>query len=262
MASGPEPGQDRSSDAAVAAVLVPSVPPGSPVPVGADAPVMDVLATMRAMRRLKPDPVPRDLLEQLVAAATWGPTAGDAQLYGYVVVTDRAQMARLGTLWRQVQARYLTAVERMNPQAAAEPGAAAARAAVEHQAEHFDRTPAVIAVCYSRQPVPRNPRLVLGLAREIGLGFLFRAASRRVLTLAEASSCYPGVQNLLLAARAHGLAANLSIWHLFAEKEFKRVLAIPADVTIYALVPVGWPAGKFGPVRRRAVADVLHWDRW
>jgi nitroreductase len=58
---------------------------------------MDVLASMRAMRRLKPDPVSREVLERLIAAATWGPTAGDGQLYSYVVVTDRAQMARIGT---------------------------------------------------------------------------------------------------------------------------------------------------------------------
>src|SRR5215469_8986536 len=77
-------------------LMVPSAPPGSSVPVGPEAPVMEVLRTMRAMRRLKPDPVPRDLLEQLVEAATWAPSASNQQLYSYVVVTDRAQMARLG----------------------------------------------------------------------------------------------------------------------------------------------------------------------
>ena len=82
------------------------------------------------------------------------------------------------------------------------------------------------------------------------------------MALGGASSAYPGVQNLLIAARAHGLAANISTWHLFAEREFKAVLAVPKRVTIYALVPVGWPAGRFGPVRRRPAADVTHWDRW
>lgn len=229
---------------------------------GADAPIIDILASTRAMRRLKPDPVPRELLEQIVAAATWAPTASDSQLYSYVVVTDRAQMARLGTLWRQVQGQYLTVMGRTDPEGNVARAAVAARAAVEYQAEHFDETPAVIAACYSRQPAPRDPRLVLGLVRDLGPGFLIRASSRRMTVLTEASSCYPGVQNLLLAARALGLAANLSIWHLLAEKEFKQVLGVPDEMTIYALIPVGWPAGKFGPVRRRPVADVLHWDRW
>src|SRR3989440_13054140 len=61
---------------------------------------MEVMATMRAMRRLKPDPVPDELLEQLVEAATWAPSGGNIQAYSFVVVTDRDQMARLAELWR------------------------------------------------------------------------------------------------------------------------------------------------------------------
>jgi nitroreductase len=49
---------------------------------------------------------------------------------------------------------------------------------------------------------------------------------------------------------------------MFEEKKFKQALGVPNDVTIYALIPVGWPAGNFGPVRRRPVSEVLHWDRW
>jgi nitroreductase len=242
--------------------LVPSLPPGSKVPVGADAPIMDVLASMRAMRRLRPDPVPKEVLEQLIAAATWGPTAGDGQLYSYVVVTDRAQMARLGVLWREVKTKYLTIVERMDPQAATTPAAAGALAAIDYQSEHFDETPALIAICYSHQPVPRNARVIASLIRDLGLGFMLNAASKRNILMAEASSCYPGAQNLLLAARALGLAANLTVWHMFEEQKFKQVLGVPKDATIYALIPVGWPAGNFGPVRRRPVSEVLHWDRW
>lgn len=242
--------------------LVSSLPPGSPAPVGADAPIMEVLASMRAMRRLKPDPVPRDVLEQLIAAATWGPTAGDGQLYSYVVVTDRAQMARLGALWREVKTKYLTIVDRMDPQAATMPAAAASLAAIDFQAEHFDETPALIAACYSSQPVPRNPRVIASLIRDLGLGFMLNAGRKRNILMAEASSCYPGTQNLLLAARALGLAANLTVWHMFEEKKFKQVLGVPDNVTVYALIPVGWPAGNFGPVRRRPVSEVLHWDRW
>jgi len=245
-----------------ASALVPSISASGPASVGPDAPIMEVLATTRAMRRLKPDPVPRELLEKLIAAATWGPTASDGQLYGYIVVTDREQIARLGALWRQVQHKYLAAMRLIDPEAAGTPANVAMLAAVQHQAEHFDETPAVIAACYSRQPVPRDPRLAVSLAREVGLGFLRRASSGRMQLLAQASSSYPGVQNLMLAARAHGLAANLSIWHLLAEKEFRQVLGVPDETTIYALIPIGWPAGNFGPVRRRPVADVLHWDRW
>jgi nitroreductase len=223
---------------------------------------MEVLRTMRAMRRLKPDPVPRELLEQLVEAATWAPSASNQQLYSYVVVTDRAQMARLGVLWRDVQRKYLAAAALLDPEALADPATAPMLEALRYQAEHFDETPAVIAACYARPSVPSDPRLVARLIRDVGMGFLRRLANPRMAVVAGASSSYPGVQNLLLAARALGLAANLTVWHFFAENEFKQVLGVPKHVTIYALVPIGWPAGRFGPVRRRPVADVVRWDRW
>ena len=72
------------------------------VPVGADAPILEIMATMRAMRRLRPDPLPDELLDRLVEAATWAPSGGNIQAFSFVVVTDRDQMARLAELWRVV----------------------------------------------------------------------------------------------------------------------------------------------------------------
>jgi nitroreductase len=80
--------------------------------------------------------------------------------------------------------------------------------------------------------------------------------------LLDASSVYPGVQNILLAARALGLGAVITIWHLMLEHEWKRELGIPGDVNTYAVVPVGWPRGRFGEVKRRPPAEVIHRDRW
>lgn len=64
------------------------------------------------------------------------------------------------------------------------------------------------------------------------------------MSLTEASSVYPGVQNLLLAARGLGLAANITIWHLMLEQEWKKALAIPKEVKTFAVIPVGWPLGR------------------
>src|ERR671934_1865469 len=86
------------------------------VPVGADAPILEVMSTMRAMRRLKPDPVPDELLERLVDAATWAPSGGNAQAYSFVVVTDRQQMARLAELWRVVCDFYLASFATVVPE--------------------------------------------------------------------------------------------------------------------------------------------------
>jgi nitroreductase len=76
------------------------------------------------------------------------------------------------------------------------------------------------------------------------------------------SSIYPAVQNMLLAARALGLGATLTTLYLQFEKEAEAALALPPNVHSYALLPIGYPMGRFGPVRRVALADVVYEDRW
>src|ERR671939_425934 len=91
------------------------------VPIGEDAPIFEVMSTMRAMRRLRPDPVPDELLERLVEAATWAPSGSNTQDYEFVVVTDRALMRRLAGLWERSVEAYLGSVGRVTP-AAQDPG--------------------------------------------------------------------------------------------------------------------------------------------
>jgi len=239
----------------------------APVPVGPDASIVQVMATMRAMRRLKPDPVPREVLTEIVRAATWAPSGSDAQHYGFVVVTDRERMAVLAELWRDVVDTYTKLMGTVVPDMTDERHERMA-AALRHQADRFHETPALIAACYQRSgPGLSNLLDVRGnvaLARSLGPAKLRRlvAGARSAGGLGEASSIYPAVQNLLLAARANGLGATLTIWHLFREADFREALGVPKDHGIYALVPVGYPMGRFGPVRRRAVDDVIHWEQW
>jgi len=228
------------------------------VPVGEDAPIFEVMSTMRAMRRLKPDPVPDELLEKLVQAATWGPSGSNLQSYEFVVVTDRRVMGRLAQLWSRSVEAYLNSVGRVTP-AAQDDGI---RRALLYQRDHFHETPALIVACY------RGSRADPGTARRLLSSFppadavRLMARSSRINLLHEASSVYPGVQNVLLAARALGLGAVITIWHLMLEHEWKKELAIPKDVNTFAVIPVGWPRGSFGPVKRRPAVEVIHRDRW
>jgi nitroreductase len=235
---------------------------------GTDAPLAEIMRTTRAIRRIKPDPVPRDLLEQLVEAATWGPVGGNAQTFSWVVVTDRGQIERLAELWPRV---YRLARE--IGIAAVPPGADTAKheriyRATDHLAEHFAQLPAVLVPCYDSSWQPRAiARRRTSLFRTIAATpprDLARVArhARRAAAMTEAASVYPGVQNLLLTARALGLGATLTTMHLFAESEFKAVLEVPRNVKTYALLPVGWPQGRFGSITRRPVADVIRWNRW
>jgi nitroreductase len=81
-------------------------------------------------------------------------------------------------------------------------------------------------------------------------------------TRTSGSSIYPAVQNMLLAARALNLGATLTTLYLQFEKEAVAALGLPSDVHSYALLPIGYPMGRFGPVRRIPLADVIYEDCW
>ena len=76
------------------------------------------------------------------------------------------------------------------------------------------------------------------------------------------SSVWPGVQNLLLSARALGLGAVLTSYSLTDYDAFVKVLDLPEDMGAFALIPVGYPLGKFGPVTRLPASEVMRFDRW
>ena len=233
---------------------------------GQDAPLTEVMRTMRAMRRLKPDPVPRELLEELVRAATWAPSGSNVQAYTYVIVTDRERLAALAAPWRaSVRFYERTAVP---PEGMTREAFDREARASRYQADHFTEIPALIVACYDMGPwqsqVTRN---VAGITRGLfGLGlrrsFYMALNGGRSVSRTEAASIYPGLQNLLLAARANGLGAVLTTWHLCFEQEFKEILGIPRRVKTFAAIPVGYPRGTFGPVRRRPAGEAIRWDRW
>ncbi|MFB6627276.1 nitroreductase family protein [Streptomyces sp. NPDC056374] len=231
---------------------------------GADPRLFDTMSTMRAMRRLKPEPVSEALVERLVQAAVWGPSGGNMQRFEYLVVTDRDVMARLAPLWERCVDAYLATTGALAPEGMDETAYGRMVAAIEYQRDHFADTPALIIPCY-QFPAPRVPEEgYVVSAQALGPVATQRMVDtqERFMALAEGSCVYPGVQNLLLAARGLGLAANITIWHLMLEEEWKQALGIPEDMRTFAAIPVGWPMGNFGPVRRRPVSEVVHLNRW
>jgi nitroreductase len=233
---------------------------------GEDAPLFNVMSTMRAMRRLKPDPVPRELLEKLIQAAANGPSGGNNQTFSFVVVTDREQVANLAPVWRRIVDWYVTT---QTPPPHMSPDAWDRLIdALRYQADNFEDIPALIVACYELRGVVSRMMRTLDKQRAgfSALGPRHTIASarntRRFLSTGEAASIYPGLQNLLLAARALGLGATLTTWHIMFEQEVKHILGVPGHVNTYAIVPVGYPRGKFGPVSRRPIGDAIHWERW
>jgi nitroreductase len=90
-----------------------------------------------------------------------------------------------------------------------------------------------------------------------------RAHYQRELAYVErirGASIYPAVQNIILACRALGLGTTITTNHIRCEDEVRALLGLPEDVDSFAMMPVGWPIDRFGPLTRRPLSDVVHAD--
>ena len=214
-----------------------------PAPSVGEMSLFDVIYNCRAMRRIKREPVPEDLLLRLIDAAHQAPSGSNAQNGRWLVVRDPEQRSKLAAL-------NLKAVQAYAGPASARPAAlphqdaekrARMLAAVTWQADHFAEIPVHIIACL-QVALPLRDTFAAGA----GAG----------------GSIWPGVQNLLLAARALGLAAAPTTLGLVDRPAAKAVLALPEDIEPFCIIPVGYPMGKFGPVTRRPVQEIMRWDRW
>jgi len=199
------------------------------------ADLFEIIRTTRSMRRLKPDPVPNEMIRKILEAGVCAPSGGNMQRWRFLVIRDAAIKETVGAYYKrawdeQVAPRYR----------AGEPAPGMSRErflrlldAAEYLAAHIHEAPVWIVPCLEGTP-----------------------------TRTSGSSIYPAVQNMLLAARALGLGATLTTLCLQFEKEAEAAPGLPSGVHSYALLPIGYPMGRFGPVRRIALADVVYEDRW
>jgi nitroreductase len=218
--------------------------------------LFEAIYSARSIRRLKPDPVPEELITAILDTAIRAPSAGDAQSWGFVVVRHPDQRRRLGAIYRKAsniaEAMYAA---RGRPRHLSERQFARLLASGAHLWEHMGEAPVLIVPCSHRPTLP--PRAVLPpdiAARwqdEVDYTDRIRGAS-----------IYPALQNIILACRGLGLGTVITTNHIRCEDEVKALLGIPEDVSTWALMPVGWPIDKFGPLNRRPVAEVAHADRW
>src|SRR5688572_13406656 len=200
-------------------------------------PLEEAMRTQRAIRRLKPDPVDDALVLHVIELALKAPSGSNQQNWEFMVVKDRAVKERLGRLNRGAWNLYGGLGRRMYAQ---KPAMLRIMNAVQWQADHFTDIPVIVVACLRG----------------------FRPAWPPVATTSYYGSIYPSVQNLLLAARAAGLGAALITLPLWSTILARRALGLPWSVTPCAVVPLGWPRGRYGPTTRRPVGEVVHLDRY
>lgn len=196
--------------------------------------VIEAMETCTAMRYFKPDPVPQDVLEQLIYAATRASNPGNSQGWEFLVIDDPSIKQPIGEKVLAGMAPFF---------AARPPGKDDVEermlVGAEHLAKNFADVPAWI-VCMARKVYPpHDPQD----------SFMH-------------STIYPAAQNLIVAARALGVGTCFTTFPGNAEPEIRSLCNVPDDLHLFVYVAVGYPDRAFKPVKRKPVSDVLTFNRY
>ena len=201
--------------------------------------VLEVLYTTRAMRRVKDDPIPDDVLALIIAAAVRAPSGGNSQSWRFLVVDDAELRARLAPLYRESIDLLWEHVYKSRLDAAkAAPGDPESIQlmkifrSVEHAADNFGTYPA----------------LLFGFAQHDPSG----------------GSIYPALWSAMLAARSQGVGSTLTSVLQFKGEQVLDLLGVPKDEgwIMAGCVTLGYPTGRWGVASRRPAEEVAHRNRW
>ena len=202
--------------------------------------LLEGLTSTRAIRRYLNEPVPDDVLRDMLFAATRAPSGSNRQPFRFIVLTDSdvAQQAKkLIAVGAQKVWNHKRANDGYNEGSGTDENSPKSRMArtMQEYVDNFASVPVLVLACLVRYREP-NPL--------------------------EGASVYPACQNLLLAARALGYGGVITGFHGFVEQELRELLNIPEGTLIAASITLGKPAGNHGPVRRVPMGEVVYGDTW
>jgi len=201
--------------------------------IGEDVPLLEGIRTTRAIRRLRPDPVPMALIRKVCEAGTFAPSGGNRQPWFFVAVTEPARRAFVAERYRKGFAAY-SAQALSAAQAPDYPDRQRKNLlAAQHLAEHLHEVPVLLFVA----------------------GFQRRGQE-------QSQALFPCIQNILLACRAVGLGASLTTVHRVFGREIDAFLGLPEQIPSAAMLPIGWPQGRYGRPDRKSVDSVLFVERF
>ena len=194
------------------------------------------MGTAVSMRWLKPDPVPDDLIDKLLWAATRASSPSNSQLWDFVVVREEATRREVAGL---IAARLAGVREMASAPPPDDPTERRMLQGVGHLVEHLGDAPVLLFVCGTNSYPVDAPRESMMY-----------------------SAVFGAAQNIMVAARALGLGAAYTTFHLASESEIKVRLGMPEATRICVTLPIGWPDRRFGSLTRKPLETVVHYDRW
>ncbi len=193
--------------------------------------LLDAMGSTRNVRWFTDAPVPDELIQTLLWAATRAPSPGNSQGWDFLVIDD-------AEVKREIARAISPLLERVQASSPA-PGGEAMRSGSINLLASLADLPAIVFVCGRAVFPPAKPRADMMY-----------------------SAVYGAAQNLLLAARSVGLGAAMTTFHSDFEAEIRPLLGVPDDVHLAAMIPLGWPARPFGPVKRKPLDEVVRRNHW
>jgi nitroreductase len=215
--------------------------------------LFEAMYTARAVRKFRPDPVPDEVISRILDAAIQAPSGGNRQQWLFIVVRSIEQRRKLAAIYKkasEIVAAFYAQRERPAHLNEAEYGRILSSGSYLY--EHMDEAPVLLVPCIRPEALKFPP-----IAGTVDKGALATQIDRT-----KCASIYPAVQNIILACRALGLGTVITTNHLIFEPEVRQVLGLPSEIQTHALMPIGYPRGRFGPVRRRPAKEVAMLDRF
>ena len=201
--------------------------------------VYEALYTTRAMRRVKPDPIPEAVQARILDAAIRAPSGGNGQGWRFMLVDDKTVIGQLAPLYKKCMDRMFATIygERLKT----------ANAAPE-EGDNPEFLKMYRSANYMGNNFASYPLLLLAFTRGDRSG----------------SSIYPAVWNAMLAARAEGVGSSITSLIMGERKNMFKILGIPADEgwDFDCLVPMGYPTGRWGVAHRRPAHEVAYRNQW
>ncbi|HEV3281863.1 MAG TPA: nitroreductase family protein [Acidimicrobiales bacterium] len=202
--------------------------------------VHEVLYTTRAMRRVRPDPIPMEVQARILDAAIRAPTGGNAQNWRFLLVDDRDVIKQIGPLyrdsigqlWQTIYADRLAAA-RAEPEAESSAEILMIQRSAQWLADHFEEVPLYLFAFVQADPT--------------------------------GGSIFPAVWSAQLAARAEGVGSSLTVvLGFFHPDESFDILGVPRHEqwVMACCVSFGYPTGRWGVAPRRPVQEVSFRNRW
>lgn len=201
----------------------------------------EALYTTRAMRRVRPDPIPVDVQRRILDAAVRAPSGGNIQGWRFLLVDDPDIKSTIGPLyrdslaqlWRTVYADRIAAMEAARDDDPASVQTGKVVRSAQHLADHFEDVPLYL----------------FGFVQHDRTG----------------GSVFPAVWSAMLAARAEGVGSSLtSVLGFFHPDETLDALGVPRDEgwIMACCVSFGYPTGRWGVAARTPAHEVSYRNRW